>query len=271
MKTVLIIVCIGLVLFLVYFFTQRNKGSIELGKVFSLESKSSVYYKNISFNFSTETVPFSKDPVTGIEKHPHDVYMVNVVWNGLISNRNPDGSEVKNLSTESNLYFNDIGGYQEFAINSIKYELNLVNYKDGKGDFILKEVGPGLKDKVISKKNPSFIFQIKGENFNSDIFVNDSFVNSVSLIEHPYAGNIGLLINRYLKVKQAKNTVKIGPIVTSNTKEVVMHVKIFDEFNPETVLFDKDIKVDSLKDSTLEIDFFIKDGLELDPQEKLEL
>ncbi|MEN9649455.1 MAG: hypothetical protein RL094_422 [Candidatus Parcubacteria bacterium] len=145
MKTLLIIVGIGLVSLPVYILSQRHKGSVELGKVFSLESKSTIYYKNISFHFSTETVPFSKDPVTGREKYPHDIYVVDVVLNGLVSNKNSD-------VPKSKLYFDTSGGYQEFTLNSMRYELQLVNYKDGKGEFILKEVGPGLKDTGISKE-----------------------------------------------------------------------------------------------------------------------
>lgn len=105
--------------------------AVELGKPFYLEDNGRASYDRATFVFHKVTLPLSRHPTTGIEQYPYDVYQV-VLSDDRIKATNPSS-----LYTEMTLNFRVADLYQEFNIGLEKYELHFVEYKDGKGKFIL--------------------------------------------------------------------------------------------------------------------------------------
>lgn len=113
--------------------TEIKFASIELENPFFLKEGMMAGYNNsLRFTFKPSTTPMTKDPVTGIEKFPSNLYTVIVSQSKLSTSKAPLPR------TETTLYFKNPDSYQEFTIGSEKYELHFLNYNEGKAEFVLE-------------------------------------------------------------------------------------------------------------------------------------
>lgn len=125
--------------------SSGEDSQIVLGKSFFLKVGETLFYQNASFTISRRMSPFSRDPVTGIEEFPHDIFTVNVSFQGDQSTLAPGQAGVKHIKTEVKLDFHNYYEDQEFYFNSNKYELQFISYdKDGRAEFVLNK-STGMK------------------------------------------------------------------------------------------------------------------------------
>ncbi len=238
---------------------------IKLEEIFYLKNNQTASYKGVSLIFSPKTLPISRDPVTGMEKYPYDVYQV------LVSYKNGEG-----ISKTETLTFGNTDISQKFSTDTMTYELHLIDYKDGVASF---KLNTSFIEKHYERTKASYVLQITGGYFETKIFINNKYVNSIDSPNSIHT--TGFLINKYLSYEmqgvpegkivdpdmQGHNTIRIGPIKTSS-KDAKLYVKIIDKLNPGAIYFDKDINFDTLGNNTVEIDLQIESDAELVNQQQ---
>ena len=132
---------------------------IKLEEIFYLKNNQTVQYKDISLTFTTKTLPFSKNKVTGMEQYPYDTYQVEVLYTPSTPKPGVDNVSYTNAPKMETITFRNVGASEKFSTDTMTYDLHLIDYKDGVASF---KLNTSFIEKHYEKNKASYILQISG-------------------------------------------------------------------------------------------------------------
>ncbi len=200
MKIISSIIILLILIFIVYSLSSRlndsakikpqdTNGRVELLKPFTIsENSDPIFYQNASFKLSSTTLPFSRNPVTGIEQFPVTSYKIDIQYYGAIPTVGRDGKNIEPV-VEANLHFHNNNDTQEFEITNETYTLQLLGITGNQAKFVLTK-NPSLDDKPDSSTTSKATVT---KDFTSN---DDSFTFSYPEFENWISGQVQI---QYIK------------------------------------------------------------------------